>query len=76
MKTILTTLIIFISVGKNSGIIKYAYICDSTNAVAYHKTKDCDGLKECTHEIKIVSISEAKTIYNRRACKICYFWNF
>ena len=35
------------------------YICDSENAVAYHYTKECRGIKLCTHEILKVTKEEA-----------------
>ncbi|MDG1333023.1 MAG: hypothetical protein P8P74_11885 [Crocinitomicaceae bacterium] len=35
------------------------YICDSENAVAYHYTKECRGIKRCTHEILKVTKKEA-----------------
>ncbi len=46
------------------------YICISKNAVAYHVNQNCRGLNKCTHEIKNVTISEAKK-KGYRACKIC-----
>jgi hypothetical protein len=76
MKILLTVFIIFISGLRNDTIAKEVYICDSTKAEVYHKTKDCEGLTNCTHEIKIVSVYDAKHTYNRRACKVCYFWVF
>ena len=48
------------------------YICDSKSSEVYHKTKNCSGIKNCTHEVKEVTVSEATSTYNRRACKICY----
>lgn len=44
------------------------YIC--TTGEVYHATKDCRGLKNATHKIKQVPLSEAAK--TRRACKICY----
>ena len=44
------------------------YIC--TTGKVYHATKNCKGLSNATHQIKAVSLSEAKK--TRRACKICY----
>lgn len=48
------------------------YICDSKDAVAYHKYKTCRGLQKCTHQVLTVTESEAIDRYGRRACKICY----
>ena len=76
MKVLLTTFLLFISIFRNDAVIKNVYICDSANALVYHKTKDCEGLTNCTHEIKIISLYDAKNTYNRRACKVCYFWVF
>jgi hypothetical protein len=36
------------------------YICKSANAKRYHPDPDCRGLKNCTHEIVKVSLSEAQ----------------
>ena len=49
-----------------------AYICDSKTAYAYHKYKNCRGLNRCTHRIVKISIDDAKNVYYRSACKICY----
>ncbi|MDP2386164.1 MAG: hypothetical protein Q8M29_07320 [Bacteroidota bacterium] len=48
------------------------YVCDSKTSVAYHATKDCKGLNRCTHEIIHISKTDAVSVYNKRACKICY----
>ena len=44
------------------------YIC--VTGKVYHSNKDCRGLKNSTHEIKEISLSEAQK--TRRPCKICY----
>lgn len=44
------------------------YIC--VTGKVYHSTRDCRGLSNATHKIKVVSLSEAKK--TRRACKVCY----
>ncbi|HLU86113.1 MAG TPA: hypothetical protein VKZ44_00050 [Taishania sp.] len=36
------------------------YICVSPNAKKYHQTKNCSGLQRCTHEIRKVTLKEAK----------------
>ena len=36
------------------------YICDSEYATKYHYKKDCEGLQKCTHEIKELTVTEAK----------------
>lgn len=35
------------------------YICDSGGATKYHLDKDCRGLGRCTHNIVLVTKSEA-----------------
>lgn len=36
------------------------YICVSRSATKYHYDKDCRGLKNCKHEVKKTTLSEAK----------------
>ncbi len=48
------------------------WICVGGSAYAYHAKKSCRGLDNCTHTIKEVTQSEAESIYNRRACKVCH----
>jgi hypothetical protein len=49
------------------------YICTSSKAVAYHKSKDgCKGIQACNRKILKVSKSDAIRKYKYRACKICY----
>jgi hypothetical protein len=52
----------------NSGV----FICDSKTSKVYHSTKTCRGIKNCSHEIKEVTLKEATGTYSRVACKICY----
>lgn len=47
------------------------YICDSSSAERYHKTKDCRGLRNCRHGIKEITLAEAERL-GRTPCKICY----
>lgn len=49
---------------------EYVYVCESPTAYAYHKTKECRGLRKCTHAIKKVTVSDAKRD-GRNACKVC-----
>ena len=51
-----------------SGGDRTVYIC--VTGKVYHSTKNCKGLRNATHKIEIVSLSEAQK--TRRACKICY----
>lgn len=47
------------------------YICTGPHAKVYHSSSSCKGLKKCSGQTKKVSVSEARSKYNRRACKIC-----
>lgn len=44
------------------------YIC--VTGEVYHSHLDCRGLRNATHKIKAVPLSEAAK--TRRPCKICY----
>jgi hypothetical protein len=46
------------------------YVCVSSTAYAYHKDKECRGLRRCTHEIKSETEKEAVDD-GRSQCKIC-----
>lgn len=43
----------------------------SSNAYAYHKTRNCSAVKKATHKVKEVTLEEAKEM-GRKPCKICY----
>jgi hypothetical protein len=43
------------------------FICDSENAVAYHYTKKCRGIKQCKH--KILEVTKEKAL--ERKLKLC-----
>lgn len=43
------------------------FICNSENAVAYHRTKDCRGIKQCKKKIQEVTQEEAK----KKGLKLC-----
>lgn len=49
---------------------KTVYICTGPKAKVYHKYNDCRGLRNCSGDIKAVSLEQAKK--SRRACRICY----
>ena len=69
----LTTSVDFLS-ARNTATphrVVYVYLCDSETAHVYHSTKDCRGLRNCTHKIIKVTLDDAVNKYNRRACKIC-----
>jgi hypothetical protein len=44
------------------------YICVSTTAKRYHYSENCRGLKQCSHTIKKISLSEARNKYKRTLC--------
>ena len=44
------------------------YICDSEGAKKYHLSKNCRGLKSCTHKIIKVTIEEAKKKGKKELC--------
>ena len=46
----------------------YVYICNSNSAKKYHYSKTCRGLNACKHEIKKVTIGDAKGTYKRTLC--------
>ncbi len=50
---------LFVVVSASSNSTK-VYICDSENAVAYHYTKNCRGIKPCTHDVLEVTVVKAK----------------
>ncbi len=47
------------------------YICVSKTAKRYHCDRDCRGLNNCTHEVKIVTVKEAEK-RGLTPCKQCY----
>lgn len=44
------------------------YICDSPNAIRYHLTQNCKGLRNCSHRIVTVALDKAKSM-NLTLCK-------
>lgn len=59
--------VLFLSlfISKGTGDV---YICVSKTASKYHITATCKGLKECTHEIKKVTVTEAKKLGYKNLC--------
>lgn len=60
MKTIVVACILalggsFVPSSEQSNV----YICLSPNAKKYHFNKSCKGLQRCTHDIKLVSKTDA-----------------
>ena len=55
----LLILVAILSFGFQSDNSNSVYICVSKSASKYHLDRDCGALKNCTHQIKSVSKSEA-----------------
>lgn len=55
MKTILLSLALFACVAGDN-----VYICTGPHARRYHKSATCKGLRNCSCEIKQVSLEKAK----------------
>jgi hypothetical protein len=47
------------------------YICTGPQSKVYHKHSNCKGLRNCSKDIKQITLDKAKSM-NRRACKLCY----
>ncbi len=56
---ILLSIVILLSSFQGNSTV---YICVSGTATKYHYNKDCRGLSACTHDIKAIKLSEAKTV--------------
>lgn len=50
---------------------KKVIVVMSSNAYAYHKTRNCSAVKKATHKVKEVTLEEAKEM-GRKPCTICY----
>ena len=46
------------------------YICTGKYSHSYHRSKTCNGLNNCSGEIKKISLEDAERAYDK--CKICY----
>lgn len=72
MKTLITAFalatITFCACNSNDGKV---YICTGPYSKAYHKTKNCQGLSNCSREIKSVT-EEAARDMGRHKCGYCY----
>jgi len=66
MRTLLLTVLLF-NVARCAPTT--VYICDSPHAIRYHLTKDCKGLRNCSHRIVMISVDEAKK-KNLTLCKL------
>lgn len=63
-----TNEIITKEVNLTDGTTTSVYICNSKTAKKYHYSKTCRGLNACSHDIKSVSLSDAKSKYKRTLC--------
>lgn len=66
MKTILLSLALFACVAGDS-----VYVCTGPHARRYHKFASCKGLRNCSREIKKISLEQAKKLH-KTPCHICY----
>jgi hypothetical protein len=58
MKTIIiAAFYILASISNTPGSV---YYCDSPTGKKYHQSKQCRGLKKCTHTVKTISLKEAE----------------
>ena len=48
----------------------YVYICTGPSSKVYHTSPKCNGLRNCSKDIKKVTLEQAQQM-GRRACKIC-----
>lgn len=64
----LTTGVVFLFSG---GHEKEVYVCMGPQSKRYHKTKSCKGIKNCSKDIKKMSISEAES-KRRTPCGYCF----
>ena len=65
MKTILLSLALFACVAGDN-----VYVCTGPHARRYHKSASCEGLHNCSREIKQVTLEQAKKLH-KTPCHIC-----
>jgi len=46
------------------------YICDNGKTEVYHTSKDCKAILKCKHDIKEMTLADAKK-KGLRKCKLC-----
>lgn len=63
MKTLVLLSVLLLSAKSATTV----FVCVSPSAEVYHYKEDCRGIKKCTHEVKKVSLDEAKKM-GRRMC--------
>ena len=47
------------------------YMCDNGRTIVYHSNTGCPAMQRCTHQVRVLSVSEAKTS-GHRECLKCY----
>ena len=47
------------------------YLCDNGKTIVYHSSTDCPAMRRCTHQVRSLSVSEAKAS-GHRECMKCY----
>lgn len=60
MKKLIVLPLAFIALSYTTGEPTEVYICDSKTASKYHFKEDCTGLEKCIHDIRKVTVAEAK----------------
>lgn len=48
----------------------YVYICTGPSSKTYHVSPKCNGLRNCSKEVKKVTLQQAQQM-GRRPCKVC-----
>lgn len=54
----------------NTEAANYVYICTGPSSKTYHISPKCNGLRNCSKEIKKVTKQQAEQM-GRRPCKVC-----
>lgn len=63
MKILTIALLILFSSTEDAKV----FICDSPSSEVYHVDENCEALKRCKHEVKEITLEEAKDL-ERRLC--------
>ncbi len=69
MKVLFLSLM-FLACATSDGV----YICTGPQSKRYHKSASCKGLRNCSREIKQVTLEQAKKLH-KTPCHICYKHN-
>ena len=52
-------------------VTEVVYVCISRGSVAYHSRDNYEGINRCSHEVKRMSVADARVL-GKRACMKCY----